>query len=107
LEQTAAHGVVGLLEETTREIPMLSMTKLALAAALVLGAASAASANDNDRNDQGGYRVGPLGQSFEGANPAYHPSMRREMRHGYGAYAFAPDYRFPYRHHRGWDGDWN
>jgi hypothetical protein len=86
---------------------MLNMTKLALAAALVLGAASAASANDNDRNDRGGYRVGPYGQSFAGANPAYHPSMRYGWRYGEGAYAFAPGYRFPYRHHRGWDWDWD
>jgi hypothetical protein len=83
---------------------MLNMTKLALAAALVLGAASAASANDNDRNDRGGYRVGPLGQSFGGANPAYHRSYGR---YGEGAFAFVPGYRFPYRHHRGWRWDWN
>jgi hypothetical protein len=50
---------------------MLNVTKLALAAALVLGAASAVQANDNDRNDRGGYRVGPLGQSFQGANPIW------------------------------------
>jgi opacity protein-like surface antigen len=93
---------------------MLSMTKLALAAALVLGAASAASANDNDRNDRGGYRVGPLGQSFQGANPAYHPSMRYGMRYGDGrygdgdgAFAFVPGYRFMDRHHRRWNWDWN
>jgi len=84
---------------------MLNMTKLALAATLVLGAASAVQANDNDWNDRGGYRVGPLGQSFQGANPAFHPSMR----HGYaeGAYAFVPGYRFAPRHHRTWDQDWN
>lgn len=86
---------------------MLSMTKLALTAALVLGAASVAQANDNDRNDRGGYRVGPLGQSFSGANPAYHPSMRREMRYGEGAYAFVPGYRIPLRHYRTWDWDWD
>jgi hypothetical protein len=84
---------------------MLNMTKLALAAALALGAVSAAQANDNDRNDRGGYRVGPLGQSFQGANPAYHPSMRYGDR--YGAYAFVPGYRFPYRHYRRWDWDWD
>ena len=84
---------------------MLNMTKLALAAALALGAVSAAQANDNDRNDRGGYRVGPLGQSFQGANPAYHPSMRYGWQYGEGAYAFVPGYRFSYRHHRGWD--WN
>jgi hypothetical protein len=81
---------------------MLNMTKLALAAALVLGAASAASANDNDRNDRGGYRYGPMGQVF-GGNPTYHRGYYRGM--GYGAYAFVPGYRFSHRHHHGWD--WN
>ncbi len=75
---------------------MFTKTKFALAAALVLGAASAVQANDNDWNDRGGYRVGPLGQSFQGANPAYHPSMRR----GGGAYAFVPGHRFPARPYR-------
>ena len=80
---------------------MLTKTKLALAAALVLGAASAVQANDNDRNG-GGYRVGPLRQSFQGANPAYHPSMRHHpsMREGAGAYAFAPAYGVPARPYR-------
>jgi hypothetical protein len=78
---------------------MFSMTKLALAAALVLGAASAVQANDSDRNDRGGIRVGPLGQEFP-ANPAYHRSMR------YGdIYAYVPGYRIPSRHYRTWD--WN
>jgi hypothetical protein len=84
---------------------MLSMTKLALAAALVLGAASAVQANDNDRNDRGGFRVGPMGQTFPGANPAYHPSMR----YGGRAYAYVPGYRVPPRHYRTWrwESDWD
>jgi opacity protein-like surface antigen len=82
---------------------MLTKTTLALAAVLALGTASAVQANDNDRNDRGGYRVGPLGQSFQGANPAYH----RSMRHGDGAFAFVPDYRFSYRPHRTWGWDWD
>jgi hypothetical protein len=41
---------------------MLTKTTIALTAALVLGSASAALANDNDRNDRGGFRFGPLGQ---------------------------------------------
>ena len=50
--------------------------KLALAAALVLGVASVAQAGGTDDADPvGGYRVGPLGQSFQGANPVFHPSM--------------------------------
>jgi hypothetical protein len=88
---------------------MLSTAKLALAAALVLGAASAVQANDVDRNDRGGYRVGPLGQSFEGANPAYHPSMRYGWR-GYGwrdyDYYVPPRYRVPYRRYPAWGWDW-
>jgi hypothetical protein len=75
------------------EISMFTKTKMALAVAMVLGAASAVQANDKDRNDTGGYRVGAKGQSFQGANPAYHPSTRR----GGGAYAFVPEHRFPAR----------
>jgi hypothetical protein len=75
---------------------MFTKTKLALAVVMMLGAASAVEANDKDGNDTGGYRVGPLGQSFQGANPAYHRSMRR----GRGAYAFVPEYRSPARSHR-------
>jgi opacity protein-like surface antigen len=82
---------------------MSTMTKLALAAALVLGAASAVQANDIDRNDRGGFRVGPMGQHFGGANPAYH----RSMRYGDDAYAYVPGYRVPYNHHRTWGWDWN
>jgi hypothetical protein len=83
---------------------MFSMTKLALAAALVLGAASAVQANDNDRNDAGGFRVGPMGQEFPGANPAYHPSMRHEHK----LYAYVPDNRIPSRHQtRGWSWGWD
>jgi hypothetical protein len=71
---------------------MLTKSKLAIAAVLILGAASAAQANE-PRDEFGGYRVGPLGQSFQGANPAYHPSLRRG-RMAYGsaaadAYGFA------------------
>jgi BA14K-like protein len=54
---------------------MMTKTKLALAAVVVFGAASAAQANE-PRDEFGGYRVGPLGQSFQGANPAYHRSLR-------------------------------
>jgi len=79
---------------------MLSMTKFALAATLVLGAASAVQAGSKDDDGaSGGFRVGPMGQSFPGANPAYH----RSMRHGGGAYAYAPGYRIPSRHYRTWD----
>jgi len=61
---------------------MMTKTKIALAAALLLGVASAAQAADRDDADHaGGFRVGPLGQSFEGVNPVDHPSLAR------GAYA--------------------
>ncbi len=80
------------------EIPMFTKTKMALAVALVLGAASAVQASDT-RNDTGGYRVGPLGQTFQGANPAYHRSAR-----GAGAYAFVPRHRPEGRFDRNWFG---
>jgi hypothetical protein len=56
---------------------MLSKTKIALVAALVLGIASAAQAGGRDEADSsGGYRVGPSGQGFDGGvNPVYHPSL--------------------------------
>jgi hypothetical protein len=70
---------------------MFTKTKLVLAAALVLGAASAVQASDKDRNDKAGHRVSPPGHSLRVANPAYHPSTCQ----GAGAYAFAPEYRVP------------
>ena len=63
---------------------MLRTTTIALAAALVLGAASAAQAggSKNDADSSGGYRVGPVGQSiYLGVNPADHRAVAR------GAYA--------------------
>jgi hypothetical protein len=75
-------------------------TKLALAAALIFGAASVAQAsNENDGgNETGGFRVGPMGQHFSGANPVYHRSMRYGYRYDRdaGPFAFAPGY------HRHW-----
>jgi hypothetical protein len=57
---------------------MLTKTKIALAAAVILGSATAVLANDNDRNDVGGFHVGPLGQEMGGGavNPTYHRSLR-------------------------------
>jgi hypothetical protein len=49
---------------------MFTNTKIALAAALVLGSASAALANDND--ETGGY---VLPGSMDGVNPAYHSDI--------------------------------
>jgi hypothetical protein len=54
------------------------LTKIALAAALIVGGANAVLANDTDHNDVGGFHVGPLGQEMGGdaVNPAYHRSLR-------------------------------
>src|SRR5690348_3632135 len=70
---------------------MITKTKLAIAALLMLGIASSAQAGDKDDADHsGGYRIGPLGQSFtSGVNPVDHPSMAR------GAYASAVRNRHP------------
>jgi BA14K-like protein len=64
---------------------MLTKTKIALAAAFILGSASAVLANDNDRNDSGGFRVPG---SMVGVNPAFH----RSLRHAGEAY----DYVIPF-----------
>ena len=59
---------------------MLSKTKIAVAAVLVLGLASAAQAGGRDDADSsGGYRIGPNGQSFDGVNPAIHRPIRAEF----------------------------
>jgi hypothetical protein len=84
---------------------MFNMAKLALAGALVLGTSAVQAGNDNKNpQDKGGYRVGPLGQHFSGANPAFHHSMRR----GNEAYAFTPGYsRFSPHRSRSWGWDWD
>ena len=65
---------------------MITKTKLAVAVVLMLGLASSAQAGSKDDADHsGGFRTGPLGQSFNsGVNPVDHPSMARS------AYASAP-----------------
>ena len=74
---------------------MFTKTKLALMGALVLGLGTVAQAAGKDDADRvGGNRVGPLSQSFAGANPVHHPSLRgriyaRRMS-GAEAYAFVP-----------------
>jgi hypothetical protein len=74
---------------------MFTRTKLALVGALVLGLGTVAQAGSrDDANRTGGYRVGPLSQSFTGANPASHRSMRAaRMTNGRGAYAYVPGRR--------------
>jgi hypothetical protein len=51
---------------------MLTKTKIALAAALILGTASAALASDAGSEPDGGYVVPG---SMDGVNPAYHPGI--------------------------------
>jgi hypothetical protein len=56
---------------------MSTKTMIALAAMLMVGVTSAAQAGSKDDAEKGGgYRVGPLGQIFDGANPVYHRSLR-------------------------------
>jgi hypothetical protein len=50
---------------------MLTKTKIALAAALILGTASAALASDHE-NQSGGF---VMPGSLDGVNPAYHPGI--------------------------------
>jgi len=72
------------------------MSKIVLAAALVLGAASVALAADrDDAGYSGGYRVGPLGQSFEsGVNPVHHRSLRGATGGAAAAYARAVQHHY-------------
>ena len=74
---------------------MFTKTKLALAAALIFGAASAVqAANENDGgNETGGYHYGPMGQYFGGGSPFDHHSPRYTYRYGSGPFAFVPGYR--------------
>jgi hypothetical protein len=62
---------------------MLTRTKIALAAAVILGAASAAQANE-PRDEYGGYKYGPMGQRF---GTTAHWRMPRGAYYGF---AFAP-----------------
>jgi hypothetical protein len=54
------------------------LTKIAFAAALIVGSATAVLANDKEYDDVGGFHVGPLGQEMGGnaVNPVYHRSLR-------------------------------
>ena len=70
---------------------MLTKTKIAVTAALILGTASAALAGQDDRNDKGGFVHPP---SMDGVNPVYHPgwfpNYARADRAADEAYGFAP-----------------
>jgi hypothetical protein len=84
---------------------MLTKGKLAIAAVLILGAASASEAGkDEDPEAKGGFVWGPMGQRMGGSavNPAYHRSLGGR-RGGWRDYAYVPSTR--YRYHRRL-GDW-
>jgi Spy/CpxP family protein refolding chaperone len=79
---------------------MLTKSKLAIAAALVLGAASAAqAASENPSDPTRGFPYGPLGQRMGGhaVNPVDHLSTR--YAHAGGAYAFVRPARVHTRNH--------
>jgi hypothetical protein len=63
---------------------MSTKTRIAFAAALILGTASAALAGQDDRNDRGGFVI-PC--SLDGVNPVYHPRI-------FGDPAVAREYGF-------------
>jgi hypothetical protein len=71
---------------------MLTKTKIALAAALILGTASAALAGDQT-DERGGY---VMPGSLDGVNPAYHPGI-------FGNPAVARSYGFV----KSRDGTWH
>ena len=64
---------------------MFTNTKIALAAALILGSASAALANDRDGDDSGFVNR----PSMDGVNPAHHPDYFGNVGGAYG-YAASP-----------------
>jgi hypothetical protein len=69
----------------TGDTTMFTKLKIALATALVLGAASAALASNENDGDTGGYRrLGPGGIVTDGVNPVFHPSMRGTAGSAYG-----------------------
>jgi hypothetical protein len=91
---------------------MLTKSKLAIAAALFLGAVSAAQAGkDADPEATGGFVWGPMGQRMGGSavNPAYHRSLGGK-RHTYGFpreglrdYDYVPYPRDRYQRQDYWD----
>ena len=76
---------------------MLIKTKIAFAAALILGTASATLAGQDDRNDRGGF-VMPC--SLVGVNPVYHPRI-------FGDPAVAREYGFVKSRDSGWQVERN
>jgi hypothetical protein len=77
---------------------MLNKSRFAIAAVLILGAASVAqAANENMDREVGGFACGPLHQRMGGR--AVNPVYNRTICYGRGAYAYAPS-RFLHRHWR-------
>jgi hypothetical protein len=75
---------------------MLNTSRFAIAAALILGAASVAQAGTENTEEKQGFACGPLHQNMGGraANPVYN----RTICYGRGIYAYAPSHRV----HRRW-----
>ena len=67
---------------------LIKMTKMALAGALIVGAASAALAGDNSGEYGGGFVI--PGSSMGGVNPVYHPELFPNSANGGKAYDRAP-----------------
>jgi hypothetical protein len=66
------------------------LTKIALATALTIGAASVALAS-NENEITGGYRLlGPGGVVTDGVNPVFHQSLRAQGAKATDAYGYAP-----------------
>ena len=81
---------------------MLTKTKIALVAALILAPASVAlGGNDNAANsgESGGSHIGPLGQCFAPPNCG---QERGSQGYQSGSYGFAYVPANPYQHHRDW-----
>ena len=66
---------------------LFKITKVAFAAALVVGAASAAQAGDNSGEYSGGF---VMQGSMDGVNPAHHPDLFPNSTSGRAVYDLAP-----------------
>jgi hypothetical protein len=66
---------------------LIKITKIALAGALVVGAASAALAGDNSGEYSGGFVIPG---STDGVNPVYHPELAPNSANGRKANALVP-----------------
>lgn len=68
----------------------MNKTKMAVAAILMLSVSSAAYAGGsrNDADSSGGYPVGPMGQIFDGVNPALHPAIFGKPEKAYDSVGF-------------------